>query len=144
MSYDESLRSITLVADASLAVFTGVSGIGAGGGPSTASNAGKIYRFVKVTGTKQAGLAVADTDTVVGVMQSKPQQTGAAATIGIRGVSNVISGASTGVDAIAAGNKVTSDDEGRAIKAGVDSIVYGVALAPSSASGELIPVLLTV
>jgi hypothetical protein len=144
MSYNESIKSISLVADSSLGIFTGVSGIGVGGGPSSVSNAGKIYRFVKVTGTKQAGLCTAGTDTAVGVVQNKPQQTGAAATVAINGVSDVISGAGAGADAILAGSKVTSDDEGRAVLAEEGDVVHGIALAPSAAAGELIPVLLTV
>lgn len=143
MSYNESIKSISLVADSSIGIFTGVSGIGAGGGPSSASTAGKIYRFVKVTGTKQAGLCTDGADTSVGVLQSKPQQVGAAATVAISGVTDVISGAASG-SAILAGSKVTSDSEGRAVLAGVGDNVFGVALAPSSTAGELIPVLLMV
>lgn len=144
MAYEESIRSISLVADSSIASFTGVSGIGAGGGPSTASTAGKIYRFVKVTGAKQVGLCTASTDTSVGVLQNKPQQTGAAATVAIRGVSFVVSGAASGANAIAAGDKVTADSEGRAIKLpGTGSpVTYGIALTASATTGELIPVLI--
>lgn len=143
MSYNESIKSISLVADSSIGVFTGVSGIGAGGGFSSASTAGKIYRFVKVTGTKQAGLCTDSTDTSVGVLQSKPQQVGAAATVAISGVTDVISGAAS-LTPIVAGDKVTCDAEGRAVVAGDGDNVFGIALAPTSTAGELIPVLLMV
>lgn len=144
MAYEESIRSISLVADSSIASFTGVSGIGAGGGYSNASTAGKIYRFVKVTGAKQAGLCTAATDNSIGVLQSKPQQTGAAATVAIRGVSFVVSGAVDTATNIAAGDKVTADSEGRAIKipGSGSPVTFGIALAASTTAGELIPVLI--
>ena len=89
-TYDESIRSITLDADSSLAGYTGVPGL-----PGSASpNNGNQYRFVKVTGAHQCGLAD-DTDTlVIGVVQNKPQVTGAAATVAIRGISLVEAGGS--------------------------------------------------
>lgn len=140
MAYEESIRSISLAADSSLAVYTGVPGL-----PGSASpNAGKQYRFVKVTGDRQVGLVTANTDRAVGVLQSKPQNTGMAATVAIRGVSYVVSGAGSGANAITAGAAVTSDSEGRAIKLpGTGSpVTFGVALAGSTTAGELIPVLI--
>jgi hypothetical protein len=86
MAYEESLRSITLNADATLAVYTGVPG--QPGSPSP--HGGKQYHFVKVTGVHQVGLAGA-TGSVVGVVQNKPQGTGNAATVAIAGVSKVVS-----------------------------------------------------
>jgi hypothetical protein len=140
MAYEESIRSISLAADSSLAVYTGVPGL-----PGSASpNAGRQYRFVKVTGTRQVGLCTAATDNAIGVMQSKPQNTGMAATVAIRGVSYVVSGAGAGANAIAAGASVTSDSEGRAVKLpGTGSpVAHGVALVGSTTAGELIPVLI--
>ena len=135
MSYNESIRSITLLADASLASATGVSGIGA------TPNSGKIYRFVKITTTaKTVGLQDDDEafDTV-GVLQNKPQVTGAAATVAIRGVSNLVAGGT-----ITAGAPVTSDDEGRAIAlVDGDSVTLGYALDAAD-EDELVPVLLRV
>lgn len=140
MAYEESIRSISLAADSSLAVYTGVPGL-----PGSASpNAGKQYRFVKVTGDRQVGLVTANTDRAIGVLQSKPQNTGMAATVAIRGVSYVVSGAGSGSNAITAGAAVTSDSEGRAIKlpGSGSPVTYGVALAGSTTAGELIPVLI--
>jgi hypothetical protein len=132
MSYEESLKSITLNADASLAVYTGVSGVP--GSPQP--NFGKQYTFVKVTGIHQAGLATAAADGVVGVLQSKPQQTGQEATVAIFGVSNVMTG---GV--FVAGDWLAPDATGRAVKsAGASG--FAIALAPSTGADTLVPALL--
>jgi len=130
MSYEESLRSITLEADSSIGIYTGPPGL-----PGSASpHGGKQYHFVKVTGRNTAGLAGA-TDRVVGVLQNKPQQAGGAATIGIRGVTNVVAGVQ-----IDAGEEVKPGAAGSAVVAAAGTGV-GVALQ-SAASGSLVPVLL--
>lgn len=142
MAYEESLKSISLAADSSLAVYTGVPGL-----PGSASpNSGKQYRFVKVTGDRQVGLCTAATDASVGVIQSKPQNVGMAATVAITGVSYVVSGAGAGSSAITAGAPVTCDSEGRAVKlpGSGSPVTYGIALSGSTTAGELIPVLLKV
>lgn len=132
MSYDESLRSISLNADASLAVFTGVPGT-----PGSASpNYGFQYRFVKVTGVGQVGLSTAGTDDSIGVMQSKPQVTGQAATVSIGGVTNIMAGG-----AVTAGTKVEADATGRAVTNSTGK-AKGIALATSTGANQLIPVLL--
>jgi hypothetical protein len=127
--YEESLRSISLDADATLGIYTGVPGQPG----SAVPNYGKMYCFVKITGAHQVGLCVAATDLAVGIMQNKPQRPGAAATVGFSGVSNVITG---GV--VAAGDLVAPDAGGHAVK----DLTNGKwqALAPG-ASGETIPVL---
>jgi predicted RecA/RadA family phage recombinase len=132
VAYEESLRSITLTADATLAVYTGVPGQPGSANP----NAGKQYCFVKVTGVGQVGLAVA-TGAVHGVLQNKPQNTGNAATVGIRGVSKVVSSV-----AITAGAPIYSSATGTAAIAGAGPIV-GVALNTTANPGELVSVLLT-
>lgn len=132
MSYEESLRSISLNADASLAVYTGVPSIP--GAPAT--NYGFQYRFVKVTGANQVGLSTAAADESVGVMQNKPQVTGQAATVAIAGVSNVMAGA-----AVAAGSKIAVDSTGRGITYATGKAV-GIALGAASGANELFPVLL--
>jgi hypothetical protein len=130
MSYEESLRSITLEADSSIGIYTGPPGL-----PGSASpHGGKQYHFVKVTGRNTAGLAGA-TGRVVGVLQNKPQQAGGAATIGIRGVTNVVAG-----EQIDAGEEVKPGAAGSAVVAAAGTGV-GVALQ-SAASGSLVPVLL--
>lgn len=131
MSYEESLRSISLVADSSIGVYTGVPGQPG----SAVPNAGKQYRFLKVTGSDQAGLAGAGP--AIGVLQNKPQKVGAAATVAIRGVSNVI----VETLPIAAGDSVESGAGSGAVKAAAGAKT-GTALRTASTVGELIPVLL--
>ena len=136
MAYEESIRSITLNADATLAIRTGVSG--APGSP--VDNAGNQYRGVKVTGSHQVGLPAAVGDAVVGIMQNKPQVAGEAATVAIRGVSKVrVNGA------IAAGATVwlAADGRGTATTA-AGTTALGVALTAAAGANELIPVLLRV
>lgn len=130
MSYEESLRSVSFDADASIGIYTGPPGLP--GSPSP--HGAKQYHFVKVTGANQVGLAGA-TDRVIGVLQNKPQQAGAAATVGIRGISNVVAG-----EAIDAGEEVGPNVSGAAaVAAAGDGI--GIALQ-DAASGSLVPVLL--
>lgn len=132
MSYEESLRSVTLVADSSIGVYTGVPGQPG----SAVPNAGKQYRFLKVTGSDQVGLAVA-AGAAIGVLQNKPQKVGAAATVGIRGISNVI----VETLPIAAGDGVEAAAGGGAVKTSA-GVRLGTALRTASTVGELIPVLL--
>lgn len=145
MAFEEGLKSISLAADSSIGIYTGVPGLPG----STDPNNGKQYCFVKVTGAKTAGLATAATDRVIGVLQNKPQNTGAAATVGFQGVSFVVTGSGVASTAIAAGDRIVSDSAGAAVKFTVDAsytttpkVVCGTALAASSVAGELIPVLL--
>ena len=137
MAYEESLRSISLDADSSLATYTGVPGLPGSADPNYA----KQYSFVKVTGAHQVGLATANTDLVVGVLQNKPQVNGQAATVAIRGVSNVI----VGTGGVTAGDKISSDSNGHAVTTpGTGSpIVLGIALN-TAAAGSMVPVLLRV
>lgn len=131
MSYEESIRSITLKADSSIGVFTGPPGY-----PGSASpHGGKQYHFVKVTAAATAGLA-GNGEKAHGVLQNKPQQTGAAATVAIRGVSNVVAGA-----AVAAGAVVQANASGQAITF-ASGEKLGVALQAAGGAGELVPVLL--
>lgn len=132
MAYDEAIRNITLTADASLAGYTGVAGTPGAANP----HYGKAqYRFVKVTGAKQCGLATAAGDAVVGVCQGKPQVAGEATTVAIRGVSRVMAGG-----AFAAGAKVDTDSTGRAVVAAGAGI--GIALEAATVANELTSVLL--
>jgi len=137
MSYEESLQSITLNADASIGIYTGVPGLPGSANP----NSGNQYRIVKVTGANTAGLSTAAGDPSVGVLQNKPQQVGSAATVGIHGVSNIVVGA-----AFSAGDNLISDGEGRAITSAAPAtdVVVGVALADGVTVGSIVPVLLKV
>lgn len=126
MAYEESLRSISLDADSTLAGYTGVPNQ-----PGSASpNFGKaLYRFCKITGSHQVGRAGSgDGADVIGVVQNKPQVVGQAATVGIRGVTNLMAGAK-----VSPGDHVVADDQGRAVPAG--SGVQGLAIAITAAGG---------
>lgn len=129
MSYEERLVSISLDADASVGIYTGVPGQPG----SAVPNSGKQYCFLKLTGKHQVGLAVATADVVTGILQNKPQKPGAACTVGISGVSNVVTG---GV--VNAGDMVVPDATGRAV---TNAAGKWQAQAPSAGAGELIPVL---
>jgi hypothetical protein len=130
MSYEESLKSISLDADASVGVYTGVPGQ-----PGSATpNSGFQYRFVKITGAHQVGLCTAGTDKAVGILQNKPQKPGAACTVGIFGVSNVIAGG-----AIPAGSLVGPDATGRAVVDATNGKYQAIGIA--AGAGEMIPVL---
>lgn len=131
MATEENLRSISRTVDSSLGIYTGPPGM-----PGSASpNIGKQYRFVKLTGTKQVGQCTDDGDIIVGILQNKPQQAGAAGTIGYEGESLVVAGE----DDISAGDLLVPDTSGRAI-AGTPAAGSQVwqAVMPSSAVGELI------
>lgn len=135
MAYEEGLRSITLVADSTLAAYTGVPGQPGSPSPHGANQ----YCFVRVTGAKQVGLADESTPTV-GVLQNKPQTNGSAATVAIRGVSKCVAGG-----AVNAGDSVkVNAADGKAVTGtlGTDAIV-GIALTSGSAD-EIISVLLSV
>jgi len=133
MAYEESLRSISLNADSSLGIYTGVPG--QPGSPDP--HGGKQYHFVKVTGVHQVGLAGA-TGAVIGVLQNKPQGTGHAATVAIHGVSKVVSDV-----ALTAGDSIQVSADGQAAKTGAGPVV-GIALSTTANAGELVNVLLTI
>lgn len=136
MAFEEGLRSISLNADATLAVYTSVPGQPGSADP----NGGKQYRFVKVTGATQVGLADATAnEVVVGVLQNKPQFTGQSATVAIRGVSKVQAGGN-----VNAGQAVKVKNTGEAVAATLPAdaaLVVGVAVT-SGADGQIISVLL--
>lgn len=133
MATEQNLRSISLDADATIAGYTGVPGLPGSANP----NYGKQYCFVKVTGVNTVGLADADDGACIGVLQNKPQVTGAAATVGYEGVSLVIAG-----DTVTAGDPICPEDTtGRAKLWTTGKTNVGTALT-SGADGELISVLL--
>lgn len=131
MAYEETLVSITLDADETIGIYTGVPG--QPGSPTP--HGAKQYHWVKVTGAHKAGLAGAD-EAAAGVLQNKPQMVGAASTVSISGVSMVVAGG-----AITAGSVVYSDADGAATSTGTTSPL-GVALEDATGAGQLVPVLL--
>jgi len=132
VAYEESLRSITLNADATIGIYTGVPG--QPGSPDP--HGGKQYHFVKITGVHQCGLAGA-TGAVCGVLQNKPQGTGQAATVAIAGVSKVVSDVP-----ITAGASIQVSSDGQAAITGTGPVV-GQAISTTANAGELVDVLLT-
>lgn len=133
MAYDEAIRNVTLTADSSLSGYTGVPGTPGSADP----NYGKAqYRFVKITGAKQCGLATATADSVVGVAQNKPQVAGQGVTVAIRGITQVLTG---GV--FAPGDKIDTDATGRAIKSAAGNGI-GIAVEASTGTNQLSSVLL--
>lgn len=128
MAYEENLRSLSLDADASIGVYTGVPGQ-----PGSLSPNGAFqYRMVKLTAKNTVGLCTLATDAVVGVLQNKPQRPGQAATVGYEGVTNVTAGGT-----IAVGDTLVPDATGRAVQGAAGRLR---ALAPA-AVGELVPAL---
>jgi hypothetical protein len=138
MAGSEILRSISLVADSSVASATGVPGQTTSG----SDNAGKMYRFVKVTGRRTCGLAdTTANEVVIGVLTNKPQVTGAACTVAVAGVCLVEAGGT-----ISAGAAVKVSSVGKAVAATLSAdaaLVVGVALE-AGVSGKLVSVLLQV
>lgn len=133
--YDESLRSITLNADSTLAVFTGAPGLP---GSATGANvAGNQYRAVVITGARQGGLSNANNGTIVGILQSKPQSTGNAATVAIGGVSKVVMATN-----ITAGQVVYAAADGKGSNSNASALRIGQALETSTVANALVPVLL--
>lgn len=129
MPSEQNLRSISLDADASIGILTGPPGV-----PGSASpNYGKQYCFVKVTGTRQVGLAVAATDICAGILQNKPQHPGDPATVGYEGVSQVrVAGA------ISAGDLVAPNASGLAVTDNVNG--RWQALEPATTANQVISV----
>lgn len=137
MAYEESVRSISLDADATLATYTGVPG--APGSP--VDNAGNQYRAVKVSGSHAVGLADDVTDAVIGVVQNKPQNEGNAATVAIRGVSKVRMATTITAGAVV---YLAGDGRGSSDSATDTATPLGVALGTGTGADELVPVLLQV
>lgn len=138
MAYEETLKTITLEADASIGIFTGIPGQPG----SLSPNSGKQFRFVKVTGFGKSDARVglctaANNELRLGVLQNKPQEVGSDAAVAIGGVSMVESGGACGV------GPVKVDNTGRVVTgvAGTDKIA-GIALKAATAAGQLIPVVL--
>lgn len=132
-SYDETLRRITLQADASIAVYTGPPGVPG----STDPNYGKQFCFVKLTGDHTVGLATAAADVIVGVLQNKPQRVGEAATVATGGVSLVQVAA-----ALTWGQPVASNATGVGILWTAGTTCGLVVRGGGGVAGALIPVLL--
>lgn len=116
MAYEEILQSITLEADADLSTHQ--------------------YRFMEVSGVHNCGTVSASGQRVLGVLQNKPDASGAAATVAVHGVSKVEAGGT-----VTAGDEIATDASGKAVTAASGTQSVGVALT-SGTSTELIAVLI--
>lgn len=118
MAYEESLKCVTIPANADLSA--------------------KQYFFGKVSNSSGIGqVAVCgDGEAAIGVIQNDPSSQGDATTVGISGISKVSAGGT-----ITAGNYVASDASGEAVVAATGDIIAGIALE-SGVDGDIIPVLL--
>lgn len=139
MSYRESTRRISFDADASIAQFTGISGMAGAASP----NYGKLYSAVKLTGSHTIGLATGAANEICdGILVSKPQKVGTAATMSMRkggGVENLFAG--TG--GVAANDPIKVDANGHGVTAtlpGDAAAVIGKAVE-AAAAGALFPLL---
>jgi hypothetical protein len=133
MAYEESLRSISLDADASIGIYTGVPGAIGSANP----NSGKQFYWVKITGERIVGLCTgAAGEAAMGILQNKPQQVGGAATVGFSGVSKALVGAG----GVAAGQRVGPAADGSTV---VATAGPGIALT-TGVAGSLVPVMVHV
>lgn len=134
----EAERAITLAADETLAQFTGPPGIPGSAplGKGDGKHTGFSLRFVKPTGPDLCGLAT-DGKRVVGLMANKPQVAGDAATVVIRGRAIARAGG-----ALAAGDLVTCNNKGKAVKAVAGDRVLGTALTDAAGEDLQVSVLL--
>jgi hypothetical protein len=134
MAYEESLRSVSLDADATIGIYTGVPGLPG----SLTPNNGKQFRFVKITGPNRCGLATDPTTELAdGVLQNKPQYPGEAATMGFSGISMVELGGT-----VTAGDPLTYNNTGRPIVGDPDTDRIVAKAIASGDVGHLIPALL--
>ena len=130
MSYEENLRSLTLTADDSVGLYTGVPGQPG----SRVPHGGKQYHFLKLTGSDQCGLATDAADVTVGILQNKPQGPGHAATVGYEGVSNVVVAAQ-----VSAGDLLAPNADGKAVTDATNG--RWMALRPAAGDNIVIPAL---
>lgn len=130
MAYEETLKSISLDADSSIAIFTGIPGARGSADP----NGGKQFYFVTVTGVHTAGLVGAGGE-AIGVLQNKPQTLGEAATVAISGVSMVVAGGT-----LTAGEKVGAKADGTGVTYATGAVLGRVIIG--AAIGQLAAVLL--
>lgn len=138
MSYDENLKSLSFDADATVGIYTGISGLPG----SAVPNGGQQYKALALTGKNQVGLGAVGGTNFIGVLQNKPQRPGQACTVGVQGISLVLAG---GV--IAAGDLLTTNAAGQFITNAVPgpaSVSVARAVAPAAGAGELISALLLV
>ena len=93
------------------------------------------YKIVKIDTNAKIALAV-DGDPAIGVLQNKPNSD-QAAEVAVSGVTKVIAGA-----AVAKGDLVASDANGKLKTAATGDYIIGLALEAASADGNIITIYL--
>jgi hypothetical protein len=140
MTYQETLKNVSMNADSSIGAFTGIEGM-----PGAASPIyGKLYCAVKITGSKTVGLCTSSDRKIqmVGVLQNKPQKIGTGATVALRlagGVTNFFAGAG----GVSAGDGIKLDANGHGVTATPttdDALVIGWAVT-AAVSGSVFPMM---
>ena len=100
------------------------------------------YCFVYADTDGQMLHATGDTVKILGISQDDPDAAGEGLTVGIGGISKLVVDGNAA--AIAAGDMLTSNSEGKGVKTTTDAKVYGaIALEASTAAGDIIQVLVT-
>ncbi len=90
-------------------------------------------RFAKITADNTVGVATANTDPVVGIIDDIPfNAAGAQVAIRFAGTAQVFAGA-----AYAAGAKLTTDASGRAVLATAGQTFHAIAIQAATAVGDL-------
>jgi len=100
------------------------------------------YCFMYSDTDSQLLHATGDTSDIIGILQDDPDTAGKGALLGYGGISKLVVDGNAG--AIAAGDRLTSDSEGKGVVTTTDTKTYGaIALEASTAAGDIIQVLIT-
>jgi|GEM_PF-1446077 len=99
------------------------------------------YQYCFVTQESDEQVALAGTTTkITGILQDDPDAENEAASVAIGGISKLVVDGNAG--AIACGDKLAADAAGKGVKTTTDLDDYGaIALAASTAAGDIIPVI---
>lgn len=114
MAFEERLESISIEAGVDLST--------------------KQYRFMVLASDKQIDPAAVAGADCIGILQDKPAAVGRAACVATGGTSKALAGAT-----VAAGAKIATDNQGRAITAASGNYIMGTAIT-GGAVGEVISV----
>lgn len=141
MAFEEGLKNLNFIAgDDTVGTYSGVPGK-----PGSVSPHPAQFRAVKLGGTGDRGVVLADAAdssgiTIIGVLGNKPQAVGEACTVGVQGISPVLAG--TG--GVSARDPLKVEDGGAFVTATLPAdaaAVVAIALQDGQV-GEIIPALL--
>lgn len=105
--------------------------------PASADLSTKQFLFVYVDTNGRIAVPASAHIDIDGVLQDKPDAIGRAGNVAVFGVTKVVSGA-----AVAIGDYITNDSAGKGVTATSAQKAHGRALTASSATGQIITVLL--